>query len=744
MTTLPQTSPMRLPRPHPSQLAIPSANGHATPAVSHAPQQAQTSLTGADAWRIIRANLWLIIGLFVAAGVAGYFVNWWLAARYARYTSTALIRVQVPSELPAIDDSRMLISDPSPQGIEVEQQTQAATIMNSSFLSTLIEDPQSPIRQTSWFQQFGTRIDQAKEDLMKKLDVAPRQNTRLITIAMSCASPRDAAVIVREIAQRHINDRRQRIQNLQIAKSSDLQNLIERYREEQKNCRDKLANLAQELSKNLYNPDGGSGLDAEMNALIAQATGAEHQYGEANMRLALFKQLIKEGLQPKELREFAPDITLSLQSYLTELETDLEVAKSTYASDSRQVKMLQLRIDVLRERIDQLQGANRDQMISAIQKELEARLQVAANELNVINKKMLDIKKARTDLSAKQLDYIQTREQERTASDLLHRAENERDKLELFIQQNNWSTAEWAMQPDLPENPSFPKLWVTMGLSLTLGLALALGIAFLREMLDTSVRSPRDIAKVGQLNLLGLIPHQADDPESQSARLALAIYEAPQSMVAEQFRQVRTRLQHSASLDTVRSLLVTGTSPGDGKTTVACNLAAGLALNGRRILLVDANFRRPQVHAVFNLPNDLGFGDVLNSLDVFDDAIRETEVPNLSVLTCGAKSSNPTELLESQLLIDFIERALEEYDHVIFDSGPLLLVSETSALAPRVDGVVTVVRARGNSRGLLQRLRDQLRQLKAEHLGVILNAVRSQSGGYYAPMIKSYYAYQNS
>ena len=253
-----------------------------------------------------------------------------------------------------------------------------------------------------------------------------------------------------------------------------------------------------------------------------------------------------------------------------------------------------------------------------------------------------------------------------------------------------------------------------------------------------------DIAKVGQLNLLGLIPHQADDPESQSARLALAIYEAPQSMVAEQFRQVRTRLQHSASLDTVRSLLVTGTSPGDGKTTVACNLAAGLALNGRRILLVDANFRRPQVHAVFNLPNDLGFGDVLNSLDVFDDAIRETEVPNLSVLTCGAKSSNPTELLESQLLIDFIERALEEYDHVIFDSGPLLLVSETSALAPRVDGVVTVVRARGNSRGLLQRLRDQLRQLKAEHLGVILNAVRSQSGGYYAPMIKSYYAYQNS
>jgi polysaccharide biosynthesis transport protein len=113
------------------------------------------------------------------------------------------------------------------------------------------------------------------------------------------------------------------------------------------------------------------------------------------------------------------------------------------------------------------------------------------------------------------------------------------------------------------------------------------------------------------------------------------------------------------------------------------------------------------------------------------------------VLPSGPKPANATELLESQLLIDFIERALEEYDHVIFDSGPFLFVSESVALAPRVDGVVTVVRARHNSRGLLQRLRDDLRKSKAEHLGVVLNAVRAQAGGYYNRNIKTYYAYQN-
>ena len=149
------------------------------------------------------------------------------------------------------------------------------------------------------------------------------------------------------------------------------------------------------------------------------------------------------------------------------------------------------------------------------------------------------------------------------------------------------------------------------------------------------------------------------------------------------------------------------------------------------------------IHKIFNVGNELGFSSALAAIENFETAVHQTTVPNLDVLPTGPKPANPTELMESQLLIDFIEKALEEYDHVIFDSGPLLFVSETVALAPRVDGVVTVVRARTNSRGLLQRMRDGLRQLKAEHLGIILNAVQAQGGGYYGRNIKTYYEYQN-
>jgi capsular exopolysaccharide synthesis family protein len=304
--------------------------------------------------------------------------------------------------------------------------------------------------------------------------------------------------------------------------------------------------------------------------------------------------------------------------------------------------------------------------------------------------------------------------------------------------------AMWFALPEKPLNRSFPRLPVVMIAAIGLGLMLSLGIAFLHEAMDQSIRSPRDIAKIGQINLLGIVPDESDDPQSAGARLPVVIFDAPHSAMAESFRHVRTKLQHTASLDTTRSIMVTSPSPGDGKTTIACNLAAGLALNGRRILLVDANFRRPEVNKIFGLSNDQGFSDVLNAVAAFDEVIQETQVPNLAVMSAGPKPMNPTELFESQLLIDFIERALEEFDHVIFDSGPLMVVAEAQAMAPRVDGVISVVRAKSNNRGLLQRMRDELRKNKAEHLGVVLNAVRAQGGGYYKRSIQTYYDYANN
>ena len=746
MTTLPQTSPMRLPRPNPSHLAIPSATGHPG-SVAHPTAQ---PLTGQDIWRVIRTNIWLILGLMALGAVAGYFVNWWLLAKFPRYTSTALIEVQTPNELPPIGDERqILVADANPASIEVEQQTQASMLTNRYFLAGILQDGSSPIRSTTWFKQWGPdHMEDAKQDLERKLEVTPRPNTRLISVSFSAPDAKAALTIVREIAERHIKSRTQKVLDIEIRKSQELNDLIDGYNTQQQltmNLEDTQKRLLAQYGTSIQEGAGSiSGLDNRMIAEIHEEGDAWKTYLQAKGDFDTFVAEINNNITPTQLNEYLNKNASSIQQTIDAMEMNLVGLRTRFGANNEMVRGAQKELEEERAKLEDREGQRRQEAIAAIKIELQGKMNSAQTRYDDAHKQVVASEKDEQTKAAALTELARLKEREKRTEELYQKADQQRRSLTLQIQTPSaWSTANLFAEPDLPDSPSFPRLPITMTLAIAFGLMLSLGIAFLREFTDTSVRSPRDIARVGQLNLLGMIPHEADDPESQGSRLPLAIFEAPNSIIAEQFRQVRTRLQHSASLDTVRSLLVTGTSPADGKTTVACNLAAGLALNGRRILLVDANFRRPQVHAVLNIPNETGFGDVLNSLELFDSAVRQTEIPNLSVLPTGVKPANSTELLESQLLIDFIERALEEYDHVIFDSGPLLLVSETAALAPRVDGVVTVVRARGNSRGMLQRLRDQLRQLKAENLGVILNAVRSQSGGYYAPMIKSYYAYQN-
>jgi capsular exopolysaccharide synthesis family protein len=725
-------------------------------AVGQQAHPAMGGMTGLDVWRVLRANVWLILGLFVLSGVAGYLLNGWLLTHYPRYTSTVLVSVRSLSEIPTVgtdDSGKITVGDSNAQSIELEQQSQASMISNKFFLSSIIEDKNSAIRNTGWFKQYAgnSKIQDAKEELLSKLEVYPRPNTRLISVSMSTDSANDSLTIVKEIVERHVRERTDSVLALTMTQSNSIGNLTDQIKQELSHIQTQMNTQAEIMAK--YGSSGGSyqtnGLGLKLATLTAQYGNASKESIEAENKLSAFIKEIDAGYSPMILQEALAKSNQSQISIADQIKSALASERINHGSENIRIKQMEAQLKAEQELAEDRDGKRRDDMVNSIKNELLGKVATA----NLV-KKSIEDQGATVDQemqleSKAEINLNSLKDKEKNLLQQVARLEQQSRSLDTTIRtatssttNSSTSTASMVGGADLPDKPVFPRLPITMSVSITLGLALALGIAFLREFMDTSVRSPRDIARVGQLNLLGMIPHESDDPEAQTARLPLAIFEAPTSIIAEQFRQVRTRLQHSASLDTVRSLLITGTAPGDGKTTVACNLAAGLALNGRRILLVDANFRRPQIHAVLNIPNEVGFGDVLNSLDMFESAVRETEVPNLSVLPTGIKPANSTELLESQLLIDFIERALEEYDHVIFDSGPLLLVSETSALAPRVDGVVTVVRARGNSRGMLQRLRDQLRQLKAENLGVILNAVRSQSGGYYAPMIKSYYAYQ--
>jgi len=704
------------------------------------------TMTANDVFRVLRANLWLIIFSLILFGILGVVANQLLLKYYPRFTAVGFIRVELPRFM-SLEREESGVPEVGPMGIL--SKTQAQLLRQSTLFTSVLADGTKAIQQTGWIQQFrksnGTLdLAEARDDLEDYFSVSPIQDSQLVRISMTCKSAKDAKIIVEDIVNQHLSDQDKTRRDRNISRMDNLNNMKRKLEYNNNNNANQIRTLQKELNDaGMATTNRVSPRENELFELTRKQIELKTEYEDAATQYENVMSQFQQGMDPPSVESFVmqDNQLYNLRLQLSQAEVNMR-SMPTQGTGSRvsetgraQVAALQRQIE---DRTAEVKMTARNQILSGTQQQFTAlqkqydgiteRINQLRNELGDLNYKIYESMSKQADLEAdkERLQEVQAQ------LDLLG-----------ITGIKDMSGVSWAGLVDEPELPSFPKLKTVLPVSLLLGLALSLAIAFIREAMDTTVRSPRDIAKVGQLNLLGMIPDEADDPQVEGIPLPLAIFQAPTSVLAEQFRQVRTRLQHTASLDTTRSILITSPAPGDGKTTVAVNIAAGLALNGRRILLVDVNFRRPQLHTVFNVNNDLGFGTVLTDVGNLENATKQTQVPNLDVLPCGPKPDNATELLESQGFTDFVEKALEQYDHVLFDSGPLLLVSETVALAPRVDGVISVVRAATNTRGVLTRLRDNLRQVKAEHLGVVLNGVRSQGGGYYGRNIRDYYEYQN-
>jgi capsular exopolysaccharide synthesis family protein len=710
-------------------------------------------MSGADAWRVIRANWKFITISLVLSLFLGYGLNWYLNQFHARYTATGYVQIQ-----PGRGMVNLSKDDPRSEevaSLSVEQRTQTQLLQSEALITKVLSNPNLAIRKTTWFSQFSHAspdgknlldIAAAKEDITKRFGAFGITDSKLISVSMTCSDPRDAATIVTDIVNQHIDEQKKFSTDRLQEKVAYLTMLRTRYENQIRQLKIVTARDAVTLQMDGAGRPGGIGQkEVELSQYTTLRIKAVSELAAAKDALAGTENEVKNGMTPATVEQMVRLSPLYVQRR-NELDTlEIMIASvQNQGADGRRMRELTDQRDATAAKLEDIKQEEGTTQTVIYLGKLRSEYSAAQHTLDEINQQIENTKQDLAEKSTRLAEYLTKKDTQMGYEELKRRVDDQLDVLNTAMAQLDMNTVAWMSQPPVPETPSFPKLSLTMIACSALALGLSIGLSFLREVMDTTVRSPRDIARVGHMTLLGMIPHEDDDPQAEGVPLSTVIFGAPTSMLAEQFRQVRTRLQHAASLDTTRSILVTSPSPGDGKSTVACNLAAGLALNGRRILLVDANFRRPELHKLFTAGNDMGFSNCLSDIENFEGAVHQSPVPNLDVMTTGPRPTNPTELMESQLLIDFIERALEEYDHVIFDSGPMLLVSETVALAPRVDGVISVVRARSNSRGLLQRMRDQLRMLKAEHLGVVLNGVRSQGGGYYGRNIKTYYEYQDT
>ncbi len=292
----------------------------------------------------------------------------------------------------------------------------------------------------------------------------------------------------------------------------------------------------------------------------------------------------------------------------------------------------------------------------------------------------------------------------------------------------NVEVVDEASVPKFPVKPNKQRMAL---FSLFLGLVLGIALAFLLEQVDDTIRTPEDLEMRVGVPVLGFVPKIdiKKQVDSRSAYRALICALEPQSSAIEAYRDIRTSLFFSSLGEKAKILLVTSAGPGDGKTTTASNLALTIAQSGKRVLLVDADFRRPSIHKIYGLDNASGLSHVLSGETALDDTLQKTVhdlniIENLDIITAGPMPANPTELIESENMRNLLADTAARYDRVVIDTPPVLFVSDTSILSRICDGVILVVKSAKRTRAHALRAKKQLEKVGGKMVGGILNNVR--------------------
>ncbi len=298
-----------------------------------------------------------------------------------------------------------------------------------------------------------------------------------------------------------------------------------------------------------------------------------------------------------------------------------------------------------------------------------------------------------------------------------------------------------------PLEASFPKWQIFVPGGTFLGLLLGIGLAFLIELLNDLIRTPKDVATYLHIPLLGIIPDTEEDEHVEGIEPALVVRQVPNSILSESYRRTRTNLKLSEPGGKAKAILITSGGAKDGKTTVAVNLATTLVAEGKKILLIDTNLRRPGLNAIFAgkqtaIQTNTGLSNLLAGQCDLQQAISPSGMEGLTIIESGPMPTNPAETLGSEAMHRLIGQLRDNYDYVIIDGPPVLLASEAKLLAKYVDGTILVFNAAVTRRGTGVRTISELKQVNATILGCVLLGVKTLKGGYFREMFRSYQEYQ--
>jgi len=708
-----------------------------------APRQYAGPVMGpADLWRIVRKRFWLILACFVVVGLGGTgaLVAWRVVA--PAFTATGMIEIEPGQQsMPGEVGQEYARVVPVPL-YERYVRTQINILLSDRVLGEALK-----ALGESQNMFAGTN---AVYLLREELDIAYMVNTQNISVGLTARDKIQVKSIVQEIMTQYLEqnqaDQRQRDSDRQ----RDLRLERDHLSDQREDLQRLLAGFRRDEAVVIFD-ERFSEQTARLNALSRQLIELQFALSEARAAWLLFQELQKEAEQDNDLTPLMmafPELmealrqdnqVLALSQYAARLSQDFEGLKVRFGDQHDAVRRVQAALQVAENDLE----AERTKVLGVLVQQQAAMLRSAYDRLRQAETELLatvaDARGEAVQLAQRASEYRAVQEDFRRVQELLHTIMDGIERMRINAAIGRPGIRLGA--PTIPLDPSQPKLVLYIPAVIIFSLLLGFGASVGLEFMDTRLRTPAQLVRQVGVPLLGSIPDLAEDERlALDTNLALVSFRAPDSLIAEAFRQFRTSLRFVSDRP-IKTLLVTSPSPGDGKTTAASNLAITMARSGSRVLLVEANFRRPALARLFDLPDAVGLSNVLVGLNSPSEAIQATAVENLDIVVAGGPPPSPADLLGSEGMRRFIQEEARQYDHIILDGAPVLVVADNHILAEAVDGLVMVFRANENTRGLAQRGARQVQEMRAKLLGAVLNGVRATKGGYFREAYQAYYDY---
>ena len=580
--------------------------------------------------------------------------------------------------------------------------TQCQILCSRKIFLAISEDTNIPAMKT-----FEGGSDAIVSYLRFNVEAKVGRRDDIITVTVNSPYPADAAYLANAIVTAYKAD-------LESQKKSSIRQIIEFYSKEKRDVEQKLATKrAETLALQRQHADLGLGLQqsSPVNDRLSRFSSAltEVQLDILNTQAAFeaTKSISNDPVKIRQLldsRAFKSE-NADLRRQMREMQQRFAAVGRTYLPNFPELGVMQQSIKQLEKELEQ----EDKRVFDAYVTELESRLITLNNNASYLQSELnaatAAVMKQRTSAAEYEIVASERQSLEKYDSDLAMRI-RELSPLsdEAMV---NVNIVEDARANEV-EKVS-PKIATTMYLAIFGGLVLGGLLAVGRDFLDQRLRSADEIKQATGLAVLGVIPHIQG--ALTPVQRALHLTTDPMSDVAEGYRTVRTGIYFGVPAGTAKTLLITSPSPGEGKSTLASNLAVAMAQAGNRILLLDADFRKPTQQKVWGIDRGIGLSNVLAGNQSLVEAVRPTSIPGLDVLPCGPIPANPSEILNSQMFADVLEKVAEKYDHVLLDSPPVMPVTDARILAASADVTILAVRAEKTQRKAAIFARDVLRSV---------------------------------